>query len=386
MRVAIVHYWFVSWRGGEKVIESLLEMFPQADVFTHVLAGRECKEALDGFRVVESFIARLPNAANNYQKYLPLMPLALEQLDLRGYDLVISSESGPAKGVLTDPGALHICYCHSPMRYLWDMYHDYRESAGWLTRSLMPLLTHYLRTWDQNSANRVDYFIANSDFVRRRIRKVYRRDAAVIHPPVSVDEFRYTEKKDDYYLMLGQLTKYKRADLAVDAFQALGDRRLVVIGEGELLKPLKSLDLPNVQLLGRQPFDQLKSYLEKARALIFPGIEDFGIVPVEALASGTPVIAFGKGGALETIIDHETGILFHEQTGGALIKAVADFEEWEPRMDRTKLRYRADTFSGARFRSEIEQFINSKLAEHGCGQIGGSVEKLPAESIIETGG
>lgn len=362
-KVAIVHYWFVSWRGGEKVVESLLNLYPGADVYTHILAGDECINALSHHNVHETFISRLPWAKKYYQKYLPFMPLALEQLDLREYDIVLTSESGPAKGVLTNPNALHICYCHSPMRYLWDMYQDYRETAGWLTRKLMPMLTHYLRIWDQNSANRVDYFIANSEFISRRINKVYRRNADVIHPPVAVEDFTFQDKKDDYYLMLGQLTYYKRADLAVDVFAENPDKRLIVIGEGELFDELKKRNLPNVELMGRQPFSVVKEHLENARALIFPGVEDFGIVPVEAMACGTPVIAYGKGGALETVKDGVTGIHFSEQTTESLLRAIKDFEDWEPRMVRTYLRAHAETFSNEVFSTKIQNFIEKKWRE-----------------------
>lgn len=360
MKIAIVHYWFVSWRGGEKVVESMLKLFPDADVFTHVVSDAECSAALSSHRVTESFIAKLPMVDRYYQKYLPLMPLALEQLDLRDYDIIISSESGPAKGVLVNPNSLHICYCHSPMRYLWDMYHDYRESAGWLTKKIMPLLTHYLRMWDQSSANRVDYFIANSEFIRRRIYKTYRREAEVIYPPVAVDDLEFQDKKSDYYLMLGQLTHYKRADMAVEAFSRLPDKKLVIIGEGELLDYLVKLNLPNVELLGRQPFEILKDYLENARALIFPGVEDFGIVPVEAMACGTPVIAYAKGGALETVKDHVTGIHFFKQTSDDLIQAIHDFEIWEPDIQRFELRTYAESFSAQEFQSKFFSFVKDK--------------------------
>ncbi|WP_082388581.1 glycosyltransferase [Cobetia sp. UCD-24C] len=362
-KIAIIHYWFISWRGGEKVVESLLKIYPNADVYTHILAGKDCVNALKNHNVHQTFVSRLPWAKKHYQKYLPIMPLALEQLDLRKYDVVISSESGPAKGVLINPNALHICYCHSPMRYLWDMYQDYRETAGWFTKKLMPLLTHYLRMWDQNSANRVDFFIANSDFIRRRINKTYRRDAEVIYPPVAVEDFTFQAEKDDYYLMLGQLTYYKRADLAVDAFAERPDRRLVVIGEGELLEELKKRNLPNVELMGRQPFSVVKEHLENSKALIFPGVEDFGIVPVEAMACGTPVIAFGRGGVLETVKDGVTGVHFSEQTTESLLQAIKDFEEWEPRMERAFLRAHAETFSDKVFSAKMQEFIEQRWNE-----------------------
>jgi glycosyltransferase involved in cell wall biosynthesis len=363
MRVAIVHYWFVSDRGGEKVVEAILKIFPDADIFTHVIDREGFAGLAAAHNVRESFIGRLPGARRHYQKLLPLMPLALEQLDLRCYDLVISSESGPAKGVLIDPGALHVCYCHSPMRYLWDMYHDYREKTGRLTRMLMPFLTHYLRLWDQHSANRVDYFIANSQFIKRRIRKTYRRDAVVINPPVNVEAFEFCAEKDDYFLLLGQLTAYKRPDLAIEAFANMPNRRLVVVGEGEMLSELRRRNLPNVTFTGRQPFDEVRRYLQGAKALIFPGVEDFGIVPVEALACGTPVIAFANGGVLETVTDGETGLYFHEQTSGSLSAALLRFDAWEMSINRHALRAAAERFNESRFRKEFAEFIDWALAE-----------------------
>lgn len=356
-RVAVVHYWFVSDRGGESVVRSILELFPDADVFTHVIDPVMFAGLVSRHRVRESFIGRLPGARRHYQKLLPLMPLALEQLDLRGYDLVISSDSGPAKGVLVDSGTVHVCYCHSPMRYLWDMYQDYREGAGRLTRLCMPWVTHYLRLWDQHSANRVDCFVANSEFVRRRIGKIYRRDACVVHPPVDVERFAFHVDKDDYFVVLGQLTAYKRPDIAVEAFVGMPQRRLVVIGEGEMLSGLRRIDAPNITFTGRLSGEQANRYLERARALVFPGVEDFGIVPVEALACGTPVIAYAKGGILETVSDEETGILYHDNSAQGLRSAVDRFEEWEPTMDRAMLRGVAQAFSREHFKQAFRAAV-----------------------------
>lgn len=364
MRVAIVHYWFVSRRGGEKVVDSLLRLYPDADVFTHIIDRKLFPELARAHQVKETFIGRLPGARRLYQRLLPLMPLALEQLDLREYDLVISSESGPAKGVLTAPGALHVCYCHSPMRYLWDMYHDYRESAGRVTRVLMAPSTHYLRLWDRASADRVDHFIANSGFISSRIRKCYRREAMVIHPPVDVDRFKCVLDKSDYFLLLGQLTRYKRPDIAIDAFRGMPEKQLVVIGEGELKDELRRTAPSNVEFKSRLTDDGVKNYLQSARALIFPGVEDFGIVPVEAMACGTPVIAFAKGGALETVVEDETGLFFHEQTTVALNSAIERFEHWEPGVNRRKIRERAEIFSEPKFREHIQSAIDGWLAVH----------------------
>ncbi len=359
MRVAIVHYWLVGMRGGEKVVEALCEMFPQADIFSHVYDASAVSEEINKHIVKTTFIQRLPAAKRHYQSYLPLMPLALDQLDLRDYDLVISSESGPAKGVIVGPDTRHICYCHSPMRYVWDMYHDYRGGAGWLKKLMMPPLVHYLRMWDRLSADRVDQFIANSHFVASRIEKFYRRKAEVIHPPVNVDDFEIKDKTDDYYLFLGQLVSYKRPDLAIKAFNQSG-RKLVVIGEGEMADELREIAGNNIELLGRQPFSVIRDYLSRCRALIFPGVEDFGIVPVEAMASGRPVIAFRKGGSLETVVEGVTGLFFDEQTADGLNRALNRFEEDEQAFEPAVLRAHAATFGKERFKAKMMEFIERK--------------------------
>jgi glycosyltransferase involved in cell wall biosynthesis len=359
MRVAIVHYWWLSNRGGEAVVSALAQMFPAADLFVHVCDEALVRETLGPRfrgRIVQSFIARLPGARRHYQKYLPLMPLASEQLDLSAYDLVLSSESGPAKGVITRPDALHICYCHSPMRYVWDMYHDYRNASGFIVRLLWPPIAHYLRLWDRASADRVDHFIANSAFVAARIRKLYRRDAAVVHPPVDVQAFDAGQPRGDHYLVLGQLVRYKRAELAVRAFNDLG-LPLTVIGEGEQMAELKRLARPNVQLVGRQSFEVIREQLQTCRALVFPGVEDFGIVPVEAMAAGAPVIAYARGGACETVRDGVTGLWFHEQSVDALKDAVRRIESGVVHFDAQALHQHALSFDRARFVREIDALI-----------------------------
>jgi len=328
MRVAIVHYWLVGMRGGEKVVEALCEMFPQADIFTHVYVPDAVSETIRGHRVTSTFINRLPAAARLYKRYLPLMPLALEQLDLRDYDLVISSESGPAKGVIPPPSTHHLCYCHSPMRYLWNMFHDYRRQSGLLTRWAMPPLAHYLRVWDTVSASRVDHYVANSQSVAGRIRRYYGRDAEVVWPPVDVEAFAPigAEERGDYMLMVGELVAYKRPELAVEAFNRMR-RKLVVIGGGEMLDRIRRLAGPTVTVLGPAPFAELRHHYAHCQALIFPGEEDFGIVPVEAMASGRPVIAYGRGGATETVVPGVSGVLFDEQSVEALIEAVEGFHD-----------------------------------------------------------
>jgi len=362
MKVAIVHYWLVGMRGGEKVIEALCEMYPQADIFTHVYAPQEISETIRQHKVVPSFINSLPRAAKMYKTYLPLMPMALEQFDLRGYDLVISSESGPAKGVIPAPDALHVCYCHTPMRYIWNMYHDYREGAGPMARLLMPSLSHYLRMWDVSSAARVDSFVANSQTVAKRIRRYYGVDSKVISPPVDTEAFSIapTSELEDYYLMVGELVAYKRPDLAVRAFNAMKSK-LIVIGGGDMLEEIRQLAGPTVSVLGPQPFEVLKRHYARCRALIFPGEEDFGMVPVEAMASGRPVVAFGRGGAVETVANGVSGVFFNEHTVEAISAAVASLADIS--FDPEKITRHARQFGRDQFFAKMRAHIEDLQAQ-----------------------
>lgn len=358
MKVAIVHYWLVNMRGGERVLEALCELYPQADIYTHVLDKNAISSYLRQRNIKTTFINRLPWATRLYQMYLPLMPLALEQLDMKGYDLIISCESGPAKGIIVSPDALHICYCLSPMRYIWDMYGDYLKEASLPVRFLFSLVTHYLRIWDRHSAAGVDAFVADSAFIARRIRKCYRRKSVVIYPPVAVEKFYIAKKTEDYYLLLGQLVRYKRADIAIQAFNRLG-KPLVVIGEGEMLHKLKTMANSNIRFLGKQPFEQVRYYLAHCRTLIFPGVEDFGIVPLEAMASGRPVIAYGAGGALETVKANETGLFFYEQTPDSLINAIERYEQNPLQFNPASIRHHAECFNKDIFKRSIAEFIQS---------------------------
>jgi len=328
-RTALVHYWLVSMRGGERVLERMLGLYPGADIFTHVYQPEKMSRTINAAKVETSFIDRLPFSKKLYQYYLPLMPSALEELDLTPYDLVISSEAGPAKGVITRPDSLHVCYCHSPMRYLWDQYHQYRAAAGLLPRMAMPFMYHRLRQWDVNSSARVDKFAANSHYIGQRIRKVWRREAEVIHPPVETDLYAPVDTPGDSYLWVGQFVPYKRPDLAVDAFNASG-RKLVMVGTGGMAKELRARAKDNITIIDRLDFTALRRAFAEARALLMTAEEDFGITPVESMASGRPVVAFGRGGALDTVLPQETGMFFTEQTPESLNETLDEFERFLP--------------------------------------------------------
>jgi glycosyltransferase involved in cell wall biosynthesis len=363
MRVAIVHYWLVSMRGGEKVVEALSDLFPTADIFTLVLDEKAISDKLRRHNIHTSFLQRIPGAVKHYQSLLPLMPYALEHLDMSRYDLVISSESGPAKGVIPQPDATHVCYCHSPMRYIWDHYHQYRSTKGLLARTLMPIFAPALRQWDVTTAARVDQFVANSTHVAQRIARFYRRDATIIPPPVDIDAFAPSDAVDDFYLCAGQLVGYKRVDLAVEAFTRMG-KRLVVIGEGEDRSRLEALAGPTVTFLGRAPFEVLRESLARCRALVFPGEEDFGIVPVEAMASGRPVLAYGRGGAIDTVIPGVLGLTFEHQTVEDLVAVVERFEREEVRFDPLALRRHAASFDVSVFKRRMRALVDNALAAH----------------------
>lgn len=363
-RVALIHYWLVGMRGGEKVLEALCRMYPQADIFTHVYDPDKISDTINAHRVFPTSVSKLPMARRLYQSYLPFMPRALEEIDLTGYDLVISSEAGPAKGVIPPPDAFHLCYCHSPMRYLWDQYHVYRNNAGRLSRMALPMIAHRLRGWDVTSAARVDAFAANSGHVADRIRKYWRRDAQVVHPPVDISAFSPAPEDEagDFYLWAGELAPYKRPDLAVEAFNRLGLPLRVIGGPDTTRQRLARSANDNVTLLGRVPFDELRANLARCRALIFPGEEDFGIVPVEAMASGRPVIAYDRGGARDTVVPGQTGLLFKDQSVEGLMTAVQQFEAHRM-FDVTPetLTAHAARFSEAAFRAGIERLLPPDL-------------------------
>jgi glycosyltransferase involved in cell wall biosynthesis len=351
-RVAIVHYWLVAMRGGERVVERLLKLYPNADLFTHVYDASKMSKTIRQATVKTSFINRLPAARKVYQYYLPLMPMALEGLDLRGYDLVISSEAGPAKGVITDPSSFHMCYCHSPMRYLWDHYHLYRQDSSALVRAVMPFFYHRLRSWDFSSSARVDQFAANSSFIRDRIRKYWRRDSEIIHPPVETSLFAPSLEFDDHYLWVGQLVPYKRPDLAIEAFNRMG-LPLLMVGTGSMEKKLRAMAQPNIRFVDRLGFDDLRRAYSRARALVFTAEEDFGIVPVEAMAAGRPVLALGRGGVIDSIIPDETGIFFDSQDVDSLIDGIERMEMWLPHFSPAAAVQQAHRFAPEQFDRKI---------------------------------
>lgn len=347
MKTALLHYWLLSMRGGEKVLQAIARLFPGAPIYTHACRRAAIAPDLLAHPIREGLVARLPLGRARCQAYLPLMPLALRRWDLSGYDLLVSSESGPVKGVRKPAGARHLCYCHTPMRYLWDLAGDYYRRAGLAGRLAMRLFTPPLRRYDLRSAEGVDRFVANSAFVAARIRRVYGREAAVVHPPVDVARFAAEPPRERaYWLWLGALVPYKAPDVLVEAFRGLGER-LVVAGEGPLLDALRKSAPPNVSFLGRVPDAALPGLYAGAKGLLFPGVEDFGIVPVEAQAAGTPVLALRAGGALETVREGETGLFFDAPTPRAIRDAIdaAGARRW----DAAALRRNAARFAPGRF-------------------------------------
>ena len=380
-KLAVVHEWLDSYAGSEKVVEQLLHSFPQADLYALVdfLAAKD-RGMLLGHEVHTSFIQRLPLARRLFRNYLPLMPLAVEQFDLADYDVILSSNHAVAKGVLSRNDQLHISYVHTPIRYAWDLHHQYLREAKltWGLRSLIARLTlHYLRLWDRASADRVDVFVANSRYVAARIEKTYRRDAQVIYPPVDVDRFTFQERKEDFYLAASRLVPYKRVDVIVEAFRLMPSRKLVVIGDGPQLSRLKKRATANIELLGYQDGATLQAHMASARAFVFAADEDFGIMPVEAQACGTPVIALGRGGAKETVIAGQTGCFFESQTPAAIVSAIEQFESES--FDPYRIRVNAERFSIPRFRREIEELVSREYEQFQARWRGLSVVSLERE-------
>lgn len=374
MKVAIVHDWLVIYGGAERCLEHMIDMYPHADVFSLIdFVPEDQRHFLRGKIPKTSFLQNLPGARKHYRKMLPLMPFAIEQFDLSGYDLVLSSTYCVAKGVLTGPNQVHVSYCHSPMRYAWDHYHEYlhemnleRGLKSWFARWQL----HKIRTWDVRSSNSVDQFVANSKFVAKRIAKYYGRSSVLVNPPVDTSVFQLQTEKEDYYVAAGRFVPFKRLDLVAQAFRNMPDKKLYLLGDGPEMEKIRSKAGPNTVLPGFLPPAEMNRYLSKAKAFIFPSEEDFGIVPVEAQACGTPVIAFGKGGALETVVGltednttAPTGLFFDEQSAEAIQAAVLRFEANAQRFDARLIHEHAQTFAIEKFKLNLQREIDAALKQ-----------------------
>jgi len=359
--IAIIHDWLVNYSGAEKVLEQILNIFPEADLYSTVeFLPEDLKWYIKGKKVTTTFIQKLPFARKKYRTYLPLMPLAIEQLDVTGYDIVISSSYAVAKGIITNVNQVHICYCHSPMRYAWDLYHQYLREAK-LTNGIKgffaKIVLHYMRLWDYTTAGRVDYFIANSEYVARRIKKVYHKEAVVIYPPVDTLAFQLEEEKADFYLVASRMVPYKKIDIIVEAFSRMPGRKLIVVGEGPDYKKIKSHATSNITILNYVHFDELKKYMQKAKAFIIAADEDFGITSVEAQACGTPVIAFDKGGVRESVKEGHTGIFFAEQTPESIMACIERFENCAYLLEPTLIRENSLRFGIDIFKQRFESYV-----------------------------
>ena len=356
MKVAIVHDWLVTNAGAEKVLRSIVNLYPDADIFSLVdfLSYEEREIIIDGKKVHTSFIQKLPYAKKHFRNYLPLFPKAIESFNLSSYNLIISSSWAVAKGVKKTPNQLHISYCHTPIRYAWDLYDEYTKNLPWPKKTLVQSILKYIRKWDLNTLDRVDHFIANSKFVQERIKRTYNRESTVIYPPVNIDKFTLCDKKEDFYLTASRLVPYKKTKLIVEAFNAMPNKKLIVIGSGEEYDSIKKIAGENITLLGYQSDEDLISYMQHAKGFVYAAIEDFGIVPIEAMACGTPVIALNDGGTKETIIHNLTGVHFQEQTKESIIEAITYFETLH--FNHKRIRDEADKYSS--FKKDIFTFIN----------------------------
>ncbi len=367
-RVAIVHEWLITYAGSEKVLEAMLDVFPDADIYCALdFLPTKFRGRLKDKNIRTSFLQKIPFARHLHRHLLALMPLAVEQHDLSAYDIVISNSHAVAKGCLTSAGQLHICYCYTPIRYAWDLQFQYLAESNlqWGLRSMIARWTlHKVRIWDARTPLLVDAFIACSRYIGRRISKTYRRESVVIYPNVDVDKFQLGTQDGDFYFTASRIVPYKKISLIINAFKQMPSRKLVVVGDGPLLQECIATAPPNVKVLGYQPDDILCTHLMRARAFIFAAEEDFGIAPVEAQACGTPVIAFGKGGATETVIDGETGLFFYEQTAEAIVKAIDEFERCREKFDRNRIRQNAERFSTSRFCSEFRDVVFQQWESH----------------------
>ncbi|AAK81011.1 glycosyltransferase involved in cell wall biosynthesis [Clostridium acetobutylicum] len=362
MKVALVHDWLTNMGGAERVIINLKEIYKEAPIYTSLYNPDKLDDELRNIDVRTSFLQKPKNIKRGHQKLLPFMPMAFESFDLNEYDIVLSSCSSCAKGVVTNPNTMHVCYCHTPMRYAWEYYYEYADEWGLnkLKGKLLKYVMNYIRLWDGVSSKRVDYYIANSQNVAKRIWKHYKRESVVIHPPVRCKLFDISDVNEEYFLIVSRLVPYKRIDLAVEVFNELG-LPLVVIGGGKDLDRLKNMAKDNIKFLGRQSDEVIKEYYSKCRAFIFPGEEDFGITPLEAQASGRPVIAYGKGGALETVVSGVTGVFFKEQTVDSLKSAVNEFEKIN--FDKSVIRRHAEEFDEEIFKKKIREYLSRSYDE-----------------------
>jgi len=367
MKKALIHDWFSTYAGAEKCVESFTDIWDDFEIYSLIdfLKGTDRDKILKGKHAHTSFIQKLPFAKDKYRNYLPLFPLAIEQFDLSGYDIVLSSSHAVAKGVLTHSNQLHIAYVHTPIRYAWDLYHQYLRESG-LDRGLKGMLAKYflhkIRLWDASTANRVDHYVANSRYIARRIKKTYGKPSDVIYPPVDVDKFTLREAKEEFYLTASRMVPYKKIDLIVEAFSQT-DKKLLVIGDGPDMAKIKSKAGKNVELLGFADDETMADLMGRAKAFVFAAEEDFGITPVEAQACGTPVICFGRGGARETVLDGKSGLYFMEQNAKELLAAVAKFEQNYDKFEPVKIRENSLKFSRARFEAEIKSYVEKKYEE-----------------------
>ncbi len=362
VKVALVHDWLTNMGGAERVVINFKQLFKEAPIYTTLYNPKNLDEELRNIDVRTSFLQNNRNLKKGHQSLLPFMPMAFESFDLNEYDVILSSSSSCAKGVVTSPDTMHICYCHTPMRYAWEYYYEYANNWGLnkLKGIFLKYVMNYIRVWDRVSADRVDFFIANSENVAKRIWKHYKKESVVIHPPVRCDLFNISDVDEDYFLILSRLVPYKKIDLAVEAFNELG-LPLVIIGDGPEKQKLESKAKSNIKFLGRQPDSVIKEYYSKCRAFIFPGEEDFGITPLEAQASGRPVIAYGKGGALETVVEGLTGVFFEDYSVNSLRNAIYRFENMK--FDKKIIRRHAENFDEKIFKLKIQNFIGEKYKE-----------------------
>ncbi len=362
MKIALLHDWIIDIAGSENVFKAICQLFPNADIYTIIYDRNSLKKlGIENRNVYSSIVQKFPFLKKFYRHYFFIYPIIVEQFDLSKYDLIISSSHAFIKGVLKHSYQIHICYCHTPIRYAWDLYFEYMKSLNPILKLLAIYFFHKIRIWDYVISQRVDYFIANSNYVARRIKAIYNKDAYVIHPPVDVEKFEISKDRENYYITIGRFVPYKKFDIIVRAFSKMRDKKLIIIGDGPDFNKVKKIASSNVELLGYQSFENLKKYLSKAKAFVYMADEDFGISVVEAQACGIPVIAYKKGGVLETVIENKTGIFFNEQSEDSLISAINKFESIEDKFDSYEIRKYAEQFSINVFKEKFIKFLNSIL-------------------------